>query len=75
MKKLVLFVATVVLYQTLFAQRVALVREDGKFGYLNEDGSWLIGPSYKGAYNFSNGLAAVVDDKVSGFIDMFYSLQ
>ena len=74
MKKLILLVAAVVLCQTLFAQRVALVREDGKFGYINTDGSWLIEPSYKGAYNFSNGLAAVDGDKVSGFIDSSGSL-
>ncbi len=63
MKKLVLLVSMILLCQTLFAQRVALVREDGKYGFLKEDGSWLVEPSYEGAFNFSDGLAAVHSKK------------
>ena len=55
----------ILLCQTLFAQRVALVREDGKYGFLKEDGSWLVEPSYEGAFNFSDGLAAVHSKKES----------
>ena len=63
MKKFVLLASIILLGQTLFAQRAALVREDGKFGFLNEDGSWLIEPSYEGAFNFSDGLAGVDSKK------------
>lgn len=52
--------------QFIFAQELALVRENDKFGYLNTDGSWAIQPTYKSAKNFSNGLAAVYNGLLWG---------
>lgn len=42
---------------------------DGKWGYVNTDGEELIAPAYAGAKSFSNGLAAVFDGNLWGFVD------
>ncbi len=69
MKNLLAFVVFVFISQIVLSQRVASVRHEGKFGYIKEDGSWFIEPSYDKAANFSDGMAAVYNDGKWGFID------
>ena len=70
MKKFLTLILVIVFSQSIFAQRAAMVRKDNKFGYINENGSWLIEPSYEKASNFSNGMAAVFNGDKWGFIDI-----
>ena len=37
----------------------ALVEVDGKYGYINKDGSWFLKPQFDDANSFSNGYAVV----------------
>ncbi|WP_405376278.1 WG repeat-containing protein [Pseudobutyrivibrio sp.] len=37
----------------------ALVKVDGKYGYINKDGSWFLKPQFDDANSFSNGYAVV----------------
>ena len=69
MKKTVLVLVSLLLFQTTFAQRAAVVNQDKKFGFIREDGSWLIEPTYKGAISFSDGLAGVFDGDNWGFVN------
>jgi len=69
MKNLFAFVVLVLISQIVLSQRVALVRDDGKFGYIKEDGSWFIEPGYEKAGNFSDGMAAVFGEGKWGYID------
>ena len=64
-KSFVLFL----LVQFAFAQELALVRKDGKFGYISKNGEFAIQPKYKTAKNFSEGLAAAEENGKWGFID------
>lgn len=43
--------------------------DNGRWGYVDEDGDWVIKPRYDYAYGFSEGLALVRLDEKSGFID------
>ena len=52
----------------VYAQELSLVREDGKFGYIDKTGKYAIQPSFEEAKTFSNGLAAAVQDKKWGYI-------
>ena len=45
------------------------VRENGKWGYINLKGEYVIDPQYADARSFSNGLAAVSDGKKWGFVN------
>ncbi len=69
MKKIILLVLFTIVCNTLFAQRVANVRFEGKTGFLNEDGSWLLEPVYEKGRNFSDGVVAVLKDDKWGYID------
>jgi len=69
MKKIIAIVLLVFISQIVLSQRVASVRYEGKFGYINEDGSWFIKPNYEKAGKFSDGLAAVYNNKKWGYID------
>lgn len=48
----------------------AAVRKDGKWGFIDKDGSWFIEPEYEDARSFLNGYAAVKLDGKWGFINM-----
>jgi hypothetical protein len=54
---------------SIAAQELALVREGGKFGYIDKSGSFVIEPQFLKAKSFSEGLAAAEKDKKWGFID------
>jgi len=45
------------------------VRENGKWGFINLKGEYVIDPQFADARSFSNGLAAVFDGKKWGFIN------
>lgn len=48
----------------------AAVKKDGKWGFIDKDGSWFIEPVYEDARSFSNGFAAVQTEGLWGFINM-----
>ncbi len=54
---------------TINAQELALVKEGGKFGYIDTSGKYAIEPRFADAKSFSDGLAAAEQDKKWGFID------
>jgi hypothetical protein len=49
-------------YADTFIEGMALVKFDGSYGFINEEGEEIIRPSYKHAIDFSEGLAVVKDD-------------
>lgn len=49
--------------------KLIAVCQDGKWGYMNDDGKIVIKPTYSDAKSFSNGLAAVCQNGKWGFID------
>ncbi len=51
-----------------YAQELALVREKGKFGYINKEGTFVIEPKFKQAKSFSNGVALVLVKDKWGYI-------
>ncbi|MEP0263949.1 WG repeat-containing protein [Dokdonia sp.] len=53
----------------IFAQELALVRDNDLFGYINTSGEYTIEPQFKNAKNFSGHLAAVLQGKKWGFIN------
>jgi len=55
--------------QFVFSQELAVVRENGKFGYINREGEFAIPAQYKKARSFANGLAAVLQKGKWGYID------
>ena len=59
----------VLFFQFVGAQELALVKQDGKFGYLAKTGEFAIQPTYKEAESFSDGLAGVQENGKWGFID------
>ena len=56
------------LYQG-FSDGLAAVCMDGKFGYINTKGDFVIEPRYDYAERFSDGLALVIADGLYGYID------
>ena len=67
-----LYVSFLALFLTVFsisAQELAVVREDGKVGYIDKSGAYVIEPQYEKAKSFSDGRAAVEQDEMWGFID------
>ena len=52
-----------------FAQDLALVRENKKFGYIDKSANYVIEPQFDNAKSFSDGLAAAEQDKKWGFLD------
>lgn len=47
----------------------AAVQKDGKWGFVNTAGEWVIEPAYENARSFSNGYAAVCMNGKWGFIN------
>lgn len=68
MKKTLIFLLLFFI-QFVNSQELALVRKDGKFGFITKDGTFAIEPKFDGAKNFSDGLAAVKQNGKWGFID------
>ncbi len=66
MKKIILLLLICV--QVISAQELALVRKDGRFGYISKTGEFVIQPQFKTAKNFSEGLAAAESNGKWGFI-------
>lgn len=52
-----------------FYEGLALIEQNGKYGYIDTQGNIAISPQYDEAGNFSEGLVAVVLDGKSFFID------
>ena len=52
-----------------FADGLAAVEVDGKWGFLAPDGSFALKPAWAEVFDFSDGLAAVVVKKRMGYID------
>lgn len=48
---------------------LAYARKDGKMGFINGQGKWVIEPAYEKARAFNNGLAPVVKDGKWGYIN------
>ncbi|WDF63583.1 WG repeat-containing protein [Flavobacterium sp. KACC 22763] len=67
MKKI--FFLFLILAQSINAQELALVKKDGKFGLIRNDGTFAVEPKYSAAREFSDGLAAVKENGKWGFID------
>ena len=67
MKKILFFL--ILCSQFSFSQELALVKQNGKIGYLDKTGKLAIKPAYEKARGFSDGLAAVKDQTKWGFID------
>lgn len=61
-------ILTLNLFTTL-AQDLALVSEDGKFGYIDKSANYVIAPRFEDAKSFSDGLAAAEQDKKWGFLN------
>jgi hypothetical protein len=55
--------------QFVNSQELALVKKNGKIGYISKDGDFKIEPQYKSAKSFSEGLAAAEENGKWGFID------
>ena len=69
MKKFFIVLSIFFSLNSVFGQKLALVKTDGKFGFLNESGQFTIEPQYKEAKEFSEGYAAVKQGNLWGFID------
>lgn len=52
-----------------FSEGLAAVKQDGKWGYIDTNGTVVIPPQYDGANSFSEGLAAVQKNGKWGYID------
>ena len=53
----------------IYAQELALVRDNGLFGYVDKSGGFMIEPRFKKALGFSGNRAAVKKDGKWGYID------
>lgn len=53
-----------------FTEGRLLVQRDGKYGFLNENGEWIVEPQYEDAEQYSEGLAAVCQNGKYGYIDL-----
>ena len=42
--------------------------DNGKYGYVDEDGNWVIEPKFDHAWDFDNGIAKVKLDDKYGYI-------
>lgn len=67
--RLLLLYITITLSCTSTAQLLfPICGENGKWGYMNEDGAWEIQPQFHAATEFSEGLAAVRQGGLYGYI-------
>lgn len=58
------------LLNTSFSQdRIALIKKDGKYGYINDKGQYIAEPIYTEAFSFSEGLAPVKVGEKWGYLD------
>lgn len=48
----------------------AAVKKNGRWGFIDRDGSWFLEPAYEDARSFLNGFAAVQEGGLWGFINM-----
>lgn len=55
-------------YLENFSEGLAVARANGKYGYINAQGEWVIAPQFSNARSFSDGLAAVCDGELWGYI-------
>lgn len=60
---------TVYFEHRCFSEGLLLASLDGKYGYLDMTGEWVIEPKYEDAQPFSEGLAAVCLNGKYGYID------
>lgn len=56
-------------YQPYFSEGLATFSKDGRYGYMDKNGTVVIKPIYKSARAFSQGLAAVALDNAWGYIN------
>jgi len=52
-----------------FKEGLALIKKNGKYGYLNKSGELSIKPSFKSASSFSEGKASILIDSNWGYIN------
>lgn len=52
-----------------YSDGIAVVKNDGKFGYVTQDGTELVACIYDYAFDFSDGMANVVKNNKCGYID------
>lgn len=52
-----------------FEEGAATAALDGRWGYLDLEGNWLVAPRYDDAYDFANGMAQVVQGGLAGYVD------
>ena len=57
------------LYSSGFVEGLAPAASDGKNGFIDHDGKWVIDPQFEAVGSFSGGLAAVRVGGKSGFVD------
>lgn len=57
-------------YLENFSEGLAVARANGKYGYVNTHGEWVIAPQFSNARSFSDGLAAVCDGERWGYISV-----
>ena len=53
----------------LFSDELAFVKVNGKYGYIDKKGNWVIQPMFDNAFYFEDGLASVGVNQKYGFID------
>ncbi|WP_055444358.1 WG repeat-containing protein [Lacinutrix himadriensis] len=63
MKTRFLLLAFLLVGISINAQELALAKLDSKFGYISRTGDWHIQPQFKVAKNFSDDMAAAMNDK------------
>ncbi len=69
-KTIFLVLISITLSNISFAQnRIALIKKDGKFGFINDKGKYIAEPIYEEAFSFSENFAPVMVDGKWGFID------
>lgn len=56
-------------FNVRFSEGAAPAMSNGKWGYIDTKGNWLIEPTFKQSYNFRGGLALVVDEQTIGYIN------
>lgn len=52
-----------------FQEGLAACNIDGKWGFVNQNGEWIISPQYEYAMNFQDGLACVKENGRYGYIN------
>src|SRR5262249_47864318 len=56
-------------WASMFSEGLGCVSIDGRWGYIDKSGKFVISPQYSHAKSFSEGLAAVVTDDKEVYID------